>query len=146
MDFADDRKLTINGRRLRLDRGGRQLDHAGASELPEVRHTGPWRRLGEDRGHGGQAQLLRAPHAVRPGRITGEGEIGTGGQHASQITLKGVDVPVTMLVALAWQPSLSRLGGHRLTYSGDDAGGTAQGNGRAHARKFNVLPWLGRSR
>ncbi len=79
-----------------------------------------------------------------PGAISGEGEVGTGGQHDTQLTLKGVDVPVTMLVALAWQPEISGLAAIDLAYTGNDAGGTATGSVALTHAKFNVLPWLGK--
>ncbi len=67
MDFSDDRKVTINGVGFRRDRGWRHVDHAGAGDFAAVRHAGPWRGVGEDRGRRGQAHLLRPAHAVRPG-------------------------------------------------------------------------------
>ncbi len=49
-----------------------------------------------------------------------------------------------MLVALAWQPELSGLAAIDLTYTGNDAGGTANGTVALTHAKFNVLPGLGK--
>jgi hypothetical protein len=79
-----------------------------------------------------------------PGVITGEGEVATGGAHAAQLTLKAVDVPVTMLVAIDWQTELSGLATLDLHYTGDDQGGNSQGSIAISHGKFNLLPWLGK--
>jgi len=144
MDFADDRKLTINGVGFdSTEEGGNWTTQVQVSSLKSgtlALGAGSVKIVGT----ADKLNFSELHMQCDPGAITGEGEIGTGGQHASQITLKGVDVPVTMLVALAWQPSLSGLAAIDLTYSGDDAGGTAQGTVALTHAKFNVLPWLGK--
>jgi hypothetical protein len=79
-----------------------------------------------------------------PGAITGDGEVATGGAHDAKLTLKAVDVPVTMLVAIDWQTQLTGLATVDLTYTGNDQGGAAQGTVSIAHGKFNVLPWLGK--
>jgi len=144
MDFADDRKVTING-------VGFDSTQDGGTWTTQVHVTSLQSgtlALGAGSvkivGNADQLTFSDLHLQCDPGAITGEGEIATGGQHAAQITLKGVDVPVTMLVALAWQPSLAGLAAIDLTYSGTDAGGTAQGTLALTHAKFNVLPWLGK--
>jgi hypothetical protein len=77
-----------------------------------------------------------------PGAITGSGEVATTGNHDAQLTLKAVDVPVTMLVAIDWQTELSGLAAVDLHYTGNDLGGNAQGTVAITHGKFNVLPAL----
>jgi hypothetical protein len=79
-----------------------------------------------------------------PGMITGDGEVATSSAHDAQLTLKAVDVPVTMLVAIDWQTELSGLATVDLKYTGNDQGGTSQGSVSISHGKFNVLPWLGK--
>ena len=77
-----------------------------------------------------------------PGLITGDGEVATSGAHDAKVTLKAVDVPVTMLVAIDWQTELSGLATVDLAYVGNDQGGSAHGSVSVSHGKFNVLPWL----
>jgi hypothetical protein len=79
-----------------------------------------------------------------PGMITGDGEMALDADHDAQVTLKAVDVPVTMLVAAAWQMSLSGLAGGDLHYEGNDRSGAAKGRLAVNHGKFNILPWLGK--
>jgi hypothetical protein len=78
------------------------------------------------------------------GMITGEGDVGLDGLHEAHATLKAVDVPVVMLVAVAWQMKLSGLASGNLTYEGNDQGAQAQGQLSVTGGKFNVLPFLGK--
>jgi len=145
MDFSDDRKITIKGVGFdATEDGGTWTTQAQVSSLQAGTLA---LGAGSAKIVGGADKLTFSDLHMQcdPGAITGEGEIATGGQHAAQITLKGVDVPVTMLVALAWQPSLSGLAAIDLTYSGNDAGGTANGTVALTHAKFNVLPWLGKA-
>ena len=142
MDFSDDRKFTINGVGFTSTEDGdiwttqAQVTSLQAGTLA----------LGA-----GSVKIVGGPDKLTfsdlhmqcdPGAISGEGEIGTSGQHDTQITLKGVDVPLTMLLALAWQPELSGLAAIDLTYAGNDLGGTARGTVALTHPKFNVLPLL----
>jgi hypothetical protein len=78
------------------------------------------------------------------GVVTGDGEVALNGEHEARVTLKAVDVPVTMLVAVEWQVKLSGLAGGDLHYEGNDQGGGAKGRLAVSHGKFNVLPWLGK--
>jgi hypothetical protein len=142
MDFSDDRKLIINGVGFTSTEDG----DIWTTQAEVTSLQAGTLALGA-----GSVKIAGAPDKLTfsdlhmqcdPGAITGEGEVGTGGQHDTQITLKGVDVPLTMLVALAWQPELSGLAAIDLTYAGNDAGGTARGTVALTHAKFNVLPLL----
>ena len=78
------------------------------------------------------------------GAITGDGEVALGGVHDAKFTLKAVDVPITMLVALQWQVKLSGLASGDVVYQGNDQGSAAKGSLSVAHGKFNVLPWLGK--
>jgi hypothetical protein len=80
---------------------------------------------------------------VDPGAITGDGQLSLGGPMALKINLKGVDLPMTMLVAAEWKMKLSGLVSGDLHYAGDGAGGTAQGHVVVDHAKLNALPMLG---
>jgi hypothetical protein len=79
-----------------------------------------------------------------PGVVTGDGEVTLSGEHEARVTLKAVDVPVTMLVSVDWQMKLSGLVSGDLHYNGNDQGGDAKGRLAVNHGKFNVLPWLGK--
>jgi hypothetical protein len=79
-----------------------------------------------------------------PGAVTGEGEIALGGAHDAKINLKAMDVPMSMLVSVAWQMKLLGLASGELHYVGNDQGGGAKGQIVVNHAKFNVLPWLGK--
>jgi hypothetical protein len=142
MDFADDRKVNVNGVDFdSTEDGGIWTTQLTASSVQagtlavgasSVKITGDADKISFSDLH----------MQCDPGGITGEGQVSTNGQHDAQITLKGVDVPVTMLVGLAWQPQLSGLAAIDLTYTGNDQGGTAQGTVALSHAKFNVLPML----
>ena len=142
MDFSDDRKVNVNGVNFdSTEDGGVWTTQMQASSVQagtlavaasSVKITGDADKLTFSELH----------MQCDPGAISGEGQISTGGQHDAQITLKGVDVPVIMLVGLAWQPQLSGLAAINLTYTGNDQGGTAQGTVALSHAKFNVLPML----
>ena len=78
------------------------------------------------------------------GFITGNGEASLTGDHHMTFDLKATDVPVTMLVSVAWQMKLSGLVIGDLVYEGNDQGGSAKGHLALSHAKFNVLPWLGK--
>jgi len=79
-----------------------------------------------------------------PGVVTGDGDVVLDGAHDARVDLKFVDVPVTMLVSVAWQMQLSGLTNGDLHYQGNDQGGSAKGQIAVNHGKFNVLPWLGK--
>jgi hypothetical protein len=143
MDFSDDRKVTMNGVAFESDDDGggiwtTQLQAtsiqagtlaAGASSV-------------QIRGDSDKITLSDLRMQCPPGLITGDGEVATSGAHDAKVTLKAVDVPVTMLVAIDWQTELSGLATVDLAYVGNDQGGSAQGSVSVSHGKFNVLPWL----
>jgi hypothetical protein len=145
MDFSDDRKVTVHG--VAFD----ALDDGGSIWTTDLQATSI--EAGTFASGACSVHLRGDPDQVAfsdlrvqcaPGAITGDGEIGTTGSHDAKLTLKVVQVPVVMLVALAWQPELSGLANVDLTYTGNDQGGQAQGNVSIDHGKFNVLPWLGK--
>jgi len=78
------------------------------------------------------------------GMITGEGEAALGGTHETRVSLKAVDVPVTMLVSVAWQMKLSGLAAGTVAYQGNDQNAEAHGQLALTGGKFNILPFLGK--
>ena len=78
------------------------------------------------------------------GIITGEGDVGLDGTHTAEATLKAVNVPMIMLVAVQWQMKLSGQVSGTLSYHGDDATGEAQGQLSVSQGKFNLIPFLGK--
>jgi hypothetical protein len=79
------------------------------------------------------------------GFITGDGEVALGGSHDLKANLKATEVPVTMLVGVAWQMKVSGQVTGDLAYTGNDQSGSAQGNLTLEHPKFNLLPWLGKT-
>ncbi len=142
MDFSDDRKVTIRG----INFDSTQEGGTWTTQLQAASIEAGTLALGASsvkiRGDADKLTFSDLRMQCDPGAITGEGEVATGGTHDAQITLKTVDVPVTMLVGLAWQPELSGLAALNLSYTGNDQGGTAQGNVALTHAKFNVLPML----
>lgn len=78
------------------------------------------------------------------GFLTGDGNLALTDHHASTLDLKAVDIPVSMLVAVAWQMKLTGFASGDLHYEGNDQGGEAKGQFALSHGKFNVLPWLGK--
>jgi hypothetical protein len=145
IDFSDDRKVVIHGVSFEAATNGggvwtTQLQatslvagslEAGASSVNIL----------------GQADKITFSDLrmqCDPGVVTGDGEVALDGEHDAQLTLKAVDVPVTMLVAVEWQMKLSGLASGDLHYEGNDQGGSAKGQLAVNHGKFNVLPWLGK--
>jgi hypothetical protein len=98
----------------------------------------------EIRGEQGKITFSSLRMQCDPGVVTGDGEVALDGAHDARATLKAVDVPVTMLVGMAWRMKLSGLAGGDLQYEGNDQGGDAKGRLAVNHAKFNVLPWLGK--
>jgi len=143
-DFSDDRKVTVKG----IDFESTEDGGVWTTQLQATSAQAGTLALGASsvKIQGGADKLTFSDLHLQcaPGGITGEGEVATGGQHDAQLTLKAVDVPVTMLVALAWQPQLAGLAAIDLSYTGNDQGGTATGSVALSHAKFNVLPLLGK--
>jgi hypothetical protein len=142
VDFSDDRKVTISNVEFDSTEDG----DIWTTQLQAASVQAGTLALGASsvkiRGESDKLTFSDLRMQCDPGAITGEGEVATSGAHDTQLTLKTVDVPVSMLLALAWQPEISGLAAIDLTYAGNDQGGTATGSiGLSHA-KFNVLPWL----
>jgi hypothetical protein len=145
MDFADDRKVNMRG--IEFD----SVDDGGGvwtTQLEATSIQAGTLAVGASsvsiRGDADKLTFSDLRMQCPPGVITGEGEVATGGAHAAQLTLKAVDVPVTMLVAIDWQTELSGLATLDLHYTGDDQGGNSQGSIAISHGKFNLLPWLGK--
>ncbi|HEX4140733.1 MAG TPA: hypothetical protein VHY09_10330, partial [Candidatus Methylacidiphilales bacterium] len=142
MDFSDDRKVTVNG----VDFDSTEDGGIWTTQLTAASVQSGTLAVGASsvkiQGDAGKLTFSDLRMQCDPGAITGDGEVATTGQHDAKLSLKGVDVPVTMLVGLAWQPSVSGLAAINLTYTGNDAGGTAAGSVALSHGKFNVLPWL----
>jgi len=145
MDFSDDRKVVIHGVAFTADDNGAgvwttQLQatslaagslEAGASSV-------------QIRGEQDKLTFSNLRMQCDPGAVTGDGDVALNGAHDARIDLKAVDVPLAMLVAVAWQMELAGLVSGDLHYQGNDQGGSATGQIAVNHGKFNVLPWLGK--
>ncbi len=76
------------------------------------------------------------------GAITGDGTVSLAEPHDADVNLKAIDVPMSMLVAVAWQMKLSGEASGDLHYIGNDQGADAKGSLSVNHGKFNVLPFL----
>jgi hypothetical protein len=142
MNFSDDRKATIRGVEFDSTKDG----EIWTTQLQATSVEAGTLALGASsvkiRGESDKITFSDLRMQCDPGAITGEGEVATEGAHDAKLSLNAVNVPVTMLLALAWQPAITGFATIDLTYTGNDQGGTATGSvSLAHA-KFNVLPWL----
>ncbi|MCE0522102.1 MAG: hypothetical protein LV480_04250 [Methylacidiphilales bacterium] len=145
IDLSDDRKAVIHGVGFAADNNGAgvwttkvqasSIDagslQAGASSV-------------EILGEAGKLTFSNLRMQCDPGIVTGDGEVGLDGMHEAKATFKAVDVPVSMLVGVAWQMKLAGLASGDLEYDGNDQGGDAKGQMAVNHGKFNVLPWLGK--
>jgi hypothetical protein len=144
VDFSDDRRIMVSGVDFDANEdGGIWTTQVQASSIQAGTLTADAASV-KIRGDADKLTFSELHLQCGSGSITGEGNVATSGGHDAQLTLKAVDLPVTMLVALAWQPQLSGLATVNLTYTGNDQAGTAQGNVALDHAKFNVLPWLGK--
>jgi hypothetical protein len=143
-DFSDDRKVTVNG----VNFESTEDDGLWTTQLQATSVQAGTLALGASsvkiEGVADKLTFSDLHMQCAPGGIAGEGDVATSGQHDAHLTLKAVDVPVTMLVSLAWQSQLSGLAAVDLSYSGNDQGGSATGTVALSHAKFNVLPWLGK--
>ena len=114
MDFSDDRKVNMHGVEFDSD------DNGGAGWTTQLQATSI--QSGTLAAGASSVQIRGDPDKITfsdlrmqcpPGMITGEGEVATSGAHEAKLTLKAVDVPVTMLVAIDWQTELSGLANGR---------------------------------
>jgi hypothetical protein len=145
IDFSPDRKVFIHGIGLESDDNGAgvwttqfQADSLVAGSLAAGAMS---------------AQILADPDKISfsslrmqcdQGLLTGDGSVALSGEHAAQVSLKAVDIPVSMLVSVDWQMKLSGLASGDLHYVGDDLGGDAKGQLAVSHGRFNALPWLGK--
>jgi len=145
MDFSDDRKVTMHGVDFDAvdDGGGVWTTQLQATSI-QAGTLAVGASSVQIRGDADKITFSDLRMQCPPGAITGEGEVATSGGHDAQLTLKAVDVPVTMLVAIDWQTELSGLATVDLKYLGNDQGGNAQGSVSISHGKFNVLPWVGK--
>lgn len=145
MDFSDDRKVIFHGVSFEAANNGAGVwtTHLqAASIVAGALETGA--SSVEIRGEQDKITFSNLRMQCDPGIITGEGEVTLDGKHDAWIDLKATDVPVTMLVAVAWKMALSGLASGDLHYEGNDQGGSAKGQLAVNHGKFNVLPWLGK--
>jgi hypothetical protein len=145
IDFADDRKVTVQGVSFEADNNGAGVWTAQVQASSIVAES-----LQAD---ASSIQILGDKDKItftdlhmqcQQGVVTGNGNVALGGNHQAQVDLKAVDLPVTMLVSVEWQMKLSGLASGDLHYEGSDQGGSAEGNLVISHGKFNVLPWLGK--
>jgi hypothetical protein len=145
VDFSDDRKVLVHGVTFESADNGAgvwETQLQAASLLAGSLQAGA--TSVQIRGDSDKLTLTDLRMQCDPGAVTGEGEIDLGGSHETKVDLKAVDVPVTMLVAVAWQMNLTGLASGDLHYEGNDAGGGAKGQVSVNHGKFNIFPWLGK--
>jgi hypothetical protein len=143
VDFSDDRKVLVHGISFQAGNNGAgvwttQLHATSISAGSLTTGASSVQILGEE----DKVTFSDLKMQVDPGIVTGEGEVALGNDHEAKVSLKAVDVPVSMLVAVEWQMKLSGLATGTLTYNGSDKSGSAQGQVSINHGKFNVLPWL----
>jgi hypothetical protein len=145
MDFSDDRNVVLHGVAFQASDNGAgvwttQLQATSVVSGSFAAGATSVTILGE------QDKLTFSDLRMQcdPGGVTGEGEVALGDTHDARITLKAVDVPVSMLVAIQWQMKLSGQATGDLAYNGNDQGGSAKGHISVNHGKFNLLPMLGK--
>jgi hypothetical protein len=145
IDFSDDRKVIIHGVSFEAatDGAGIWTTHLQATSLVAGSLQAGASSV-NILGYENKIEFSSLRMQCDPGIITGDGEVALDGEHDARVTLKAVDVPVSMLVAVEWQMKLSGLAGGSLNYSGNDRGGSAGGKLAVNHGKFSVLPWLGK--
>ncbi len=79
------------------------------------------------------------------GEVNGSGTLDLTPPHALKANFTANAVPLTMLLATRWQVKLSGLLSGKLSYQGDDATASAQGDVSVANGKFNLFPWLGKA-
>jgi hypothetical protein len=145
MDFSDDRKVALRGVAFQGSNNGAGV---WTTEMQATSFTAGSFTAGatsvDIRGEQEKITFSNLRLQCDPGGVTGDGEIETGGDHAARLSLKAVDVPVSMLVAIQWQMKLAGQADGDLVYEGDDQGGSAKGQISVDHGKFNLLPWLGK--
>jgi hypothetical protein len=145
IDFSDDRKALIHGAAFQAANNGADV---WTTQLQATSVVAGSLDVGassvEIRGESGKITFSSLRMQCDPGVITGDGELALDGGHDARVTLKAVDLPLTMLVSVDWQMKLSGLVSGDLTYQGNDEGGSSAGQMLVNHGKFNVLPWLGK--
>jgi len=145
VDFSDDRKVLVHGVSFQSADNG-----AGVweTQLQATSLTAGSLQAGASavqiRGDSDKLTFSDLRMQCDPGAVTGEGEVALTGGHDAKVDLKAVDVPITMLVAVAWQMNLSGLVTGDLHYTGNDTSGSAKGQLAVNHGKFNIFPWLGK--
>jgi hypothetical protein len=145
IDFSDDRKVLVHGISFDADNNGADVwttQLQAASVVAGSLQAGA--SSAQIRGDADQITFSELRMQCDQGLVTGDGEVALDGNHDARVDLKGVDLPVTMLVSVDWQMKLSGLASGTLHYQGGDQGGGAQGQLAVNHGKFNVLPWLGK--
>ena len=145
IDFSDDRKAFARGVAFQAVNNGADV---WTTQLQATSLEAGSLRAGassvEVRGEPGKVTFSSLRMQCDPGVATGDGEVALDGGHEARVSLKGVDLPITMLVATEWQMKLSGLVSGDLQYKGNDQGGSSTGQLAVDHGKFNVLPWLGK--
>jgi hypothetical protein len=145
VDFSDDRKVVIHGVAFEAANNGAGVwtTQLQATSIVAGSLTAGASSV-QIRGEQDKITFSSLRMQCDPGVVTGDGDVALDGEHDARVTLKVVDVPVTMLVAVEWQMKLSGLASGDLHYEGNDQGGGAKGQLAVSHGKFNVLPWLGK--
>jgi hypothetical protein len=145
IDLAAERKVLVQGVTFTADNNGADVwtGQLQASSLTAGSLTAGASSV-QLRAEPGKISFSSLRMQCEQGQISGDGDVTLGGDHATEVTLKAVDIPATMLVATQWQMKLSGLASGDLTYKGDDQNGGAKGHFAVNHGKFNMLPWLGK--
>jgi hypothetical protein len=145
MDFADDRKAVVHGVSFDAENNGADVwttQLQATSVLSGSLEAGA--SAVQIRGEEGKVTFSELRMQCDQGLITGDGNVALDGNHDAQVDLKGVDLPVSMLVSVDWQMKVTGLVSGTLHYEGNDLGGGAKGDLAVGHGKFNMLPWLGK--
>jgi hypothetical protein len=145
IDFSDDRKVLVHGITFTAANNGAQV---WTTQLEATSIAAGSLQTGASsvqiRGEQGKITFSDLHMQCEQGMVTGDGDVALGDKHDAHITLKAVDVPVTMLVSVDWQMKVSGLASGDLLYQGNDQGGNATGQLAVNHGKFNILPLLGK--
>ena len=143
IDLAPDRKILIHG--VAFD-SSRTAGSVWTTQLRADSISAGTLQMGASsadlRSDSGKLTFQNLRMQCAQGLISGGGDVGLDGDHETKINLHAFNVPVTMLVAIAWQVKLSGLVTGDLTYQGNDQGAEAHGQLAVAGGKFNVLPFL----
>jgi hypothetical protein len=145
IDLAGDQKVQIHGVNFEADNNGAgvwtttlQADSIDAGSLQAGASSV------QIRGEQDTITFSNLHVACDQGLVTGDGEMALTTDHHVHLTLKGTEIPLSMLVSAPWQMELVGFVTGDLTYDGQDDSGSAKGQFSVDHAKFKVLPWLGK--